>query len=87
MYYFILMYYYMMYTSTVTQKGQITLPKVVRDRLGVKSKDVVILRVNKNQVMIESSEDVIDMAGSVKPIRGVDVLSTREGLESDFERS
>jgi antitoxin PrlF len=51
--------------ATVTSKGQITLPKSVRDALGLKEGDRVLFRILEGRAVLEKVEDFLDLAGSV----------------------
>jgi antitoxin PrlF len=57
--------------ATVTHKGQITLPKAVREQLGVRPGDRVNFRATEDgSIVVEA--DTIDLAslrGAVKPSR------------------
>lgn len=53
-------------TARVTSKGQITIPKSVRDALGVSEGDVVVFRVKGSQAVVARSVDLIDLAGSLE---------------------
>ena len=74
----------MMYSTTVTQKGQITLPAKVRKFLGVTYRDSVVVRVEKGRVLVEPARDILDMAGSVRPVKGVDAVAVREEMEKVY---
>lgn len=52
--------------ATVTTKGQITLPKPVRDALGLKQGDRVLFRVFEGRAVLSKVEDFLDLAGSVR---------------------
>lgn len=52
--------------AKVTSKGQITVPKVVRDALGIKEGDVVAFRVDGNRALLTRTPNFLDLAGSVK---------------------
>ncbi|HEV7488125.1 MAG TPA: type II toxin-antitoxin system PrlF family antitoxin [Thermoanaerobaculia bacterium] len=52
--------------ATLTSKGQITLPKPVRDALGLKEGDRVLFRVLEGRAVLAKVEDFLDLAGSVK---------------------
>jgi antitoxin PrlF len=52
-------------TATLTSKGLITLPMPVRDALGLKKGDRVILRVLEGRAVLAKVEDFLDLAGSV----------------------
>jgi len=51
--------------ATVTSKGQITLPKPVRDALGLKTGDRVLFRVHKGRAVLAKVPDFLALAGSV----------------------
>jgi len=51
--------------ATVTSKGQITLPKSVRDALKLREGDRVLFRVLKGRAVLAKVEDFLDLAGSV----------------------
>jgi antitoxin PrlF len=52
--------------AKVTSKGQITVPKVVRDALEIKEGDVVVFRVDGNRALLTRTPNFLDLAGSVK---------------------
>ena len=52
-------------TATVTSKGQITLPKAVREALGVHDGDRVVFRVLEDRAVVARSPSLLDLAGSV----------------------
>jgi AbrB family looped-hinge helix DNA binding protein len=65
-----------MATATLTSKGQITLPKVVRERLGVEAGDKIEFVETEPGVykMIAATRDVRDLKGLVpKPAKPVTV--------------
>jgi antitoxin PrlF len=43
-------------TSKITSKGQITLPKEIRDKLGVRSGDTLVYEVEGNAVRVRKAE-------------------------------
>lgn len=52
--------------ATLTSKGQITLPKPVREALDLKEGDRVLFRVLEGRAVLAKVEDFLDLAGSVK---------------------
>jgi antitoxin PrlF len=52
--------------ATLRSKGQLTLPKSVRDALVLKEGDRVLFRVLKGRAVIAKVEDFLDLAGSVR---------------------
>jgi antitoxin PrlF len=59
--------------ARVTCKGQITIPKAIRDALGVEDGDHVVFRVEGDRAIFARTPNLLDMAGSVAssvPTRG-----------------
>src|SRR5437016_12428691 len=52
--------------ARVTSKGQVTVPKVVRDALGIKEGDEVVFRVEGNRAVLARTADFLALAGSVR---------------------
>jgi len=51
--------------AKVTSKGQVTLPKAVRDALGIETGDEVVFRVEGNRAVLTKTSDFLSLAGSV----------------------
>ena len=51
--------------AKITSKGQVTVPKAVRDALGIHEGDEVIFRVEGNRAVLARTPDFLDLAGSV----------------------
>jgi antitoxin PrlF len=51
--------------ARLTSKGQITVPKAVRDGLGLKPGDQVLFRLEKGRATLARTRDFLDLAGSV----------------------
>ena len=51
--------------ATLTSKGQITVPKSVRDALGLTEGDDVLFRVEGSHAVIAKIPDFLDLAGSI----------------------
>lgn len=77
-----------MAASRITSKGQITLPKVIRDALGVGPGDRVLFRVRADG-LVELQALTIDLRsliGSVKTeVRGVTIEQMDPGRVDDLE--
>jgi AbrB family looped-hinge helix DNA binding protein len=57
------------HTSTVTQKGQVTIPLAVHQALGIKPHDRVLFRVQNGRVELLPSPMTLEAVyGAVKPI-------------------
>jgi antitoxin PrlF len=51
--------------ARLTSKGQITVPKAVRDTLALEPGDQVLFRLEDNRAVIARTKDFLDLAGSV----------------------
>lgn len=51
--------------AKVTSKGQITIPRAVRDALGITAGDHVVFRVESHRAVLARSPDLLDLAGTV----------------------
>lgn len=52
--------------AKVTSKGQVTVPKAVRDALGIEDGDDVVFRVEGNRAVLAKVPDFLDLAGTVR---------------------
>jgi antitoxin PrlF len=52
-------------SAKVTAKGQITLPKAVRDALGLRRGDEVVFRVESDRAILAKTPDFLELAGTV----------------------
>ena len=52
-------------TAKMTSKGQVTIPKSVRDTLGLREGDELLFRVAGNRAVIAKTPNLLDLAGSV----------------------
>lgn len=66
--------------AKLSSKGQITLPKSVRDALGLGEGDAVIFRVGTGHAVLARTPDLLDLAGVVTVPPG------REGASWDEVR-
>jgi len=72
--------------TTVTQKGQITLPKALRELVNIDVYDKVIVKLGKGFLKIEPTEDILDIAGKYKAKKGQSALKARELMEKEYKR-
>jgi len=57
-----------MLESTITRKGQVTIPKAIRDRLGVKEGEKVFFVMRGEEVVMKVVKGtILDLRGSVRP--------------------
>jgi len=52
--------------AKVTSKGQVTIPKEVRDALGITKGDQVVFRVEKDRAVLARTPYLLDLAGAVE---------------------
>ena len=52
--------------AKISSKGQVTVPKAVREALGIKMGDAVVFRVEGNRAVLARTADFLSLAGSVK---------------------
>ena len=51
--------------ARVTSKGQVTVPKVVRDALGISEGDEIVFRVDGSRAVLARTPDFLELAGSI----------------------
>lgn len=52
--------------AKLTSKGQVTVPKPVRDALGLEAGDRLVFRVEADRAIIAKTPDLLELAGSVE---------------------
>lgn len=72
--------------TTLTQKGQVTLPKNFRQMLGMASYDRVLVETAEDHIKIRPMEDILDLAGAFKTTRKKSLLKARETFEKGYQR-
>jgi antitoxin PrlF len=68
--------------ATITSKGQVTIPKSVRDALELHEGDRLLFRVSRSQALIAKAPDFLELAGSVSVPAGKRGTSWDEVLRS-----
>lgn len=72
--------------TTLTQKGQVTIPKQWRDILRMKAYGRVIVIKEENAIKILPTRDILDLAGTFQPKKKKSVLRARKTLEKTYTR-
>lgn len=74
--------------TTVTQKGQITLPKQFRDAFGIGQYDAVIVEKGTDYIKIKPTKDILDLAGTFHPRKNKkkSALDARKYMEKHYKR-
>jgi AbrB family looped-hinge helix DNA binding protein len=52
--------------ARLTSKGQVTLPKAVREALGLEQGDQIVFRVEGRRAVLARTADLLELAGAVK---------------------
>jgi len=78
----------MVYSTTITKKGQITIPKEIRDvlRLSEGKKLFVEFEKKKEEIRLKPYPDILEIAGKFKVKKKINVLKAREEMEKKYER-
>lgn len=64
----------MKYTTTITQKGQATIPAVIRKKLGLKEGSKIIFEMkNKKEASFKPVTDFFTLQGSIKTTKPFDI--------------
>jgi AbrB family looped-hinge helix DNA binding protein len=50
----------------MTSKGQVTVPKAVRDALGLEAGDRIRFRVSEGAAVLAKTPDLLELAGSIE---------------------
>jgi len=78
----------MTYSTTITQKGQITIPKMMREALKLKIGQRLSLELEeeKEGIKLKIYPDILELAGTikVKKNKGVDPVKAREYMETHY---
>lgn len=67
--------------ARVTSKGQVTIPKAVRDALSIAEGDEVVFRVEQHRAVLARTPNLLDLAGRVE------VPAARRGAAWDEVRA
>ena len=76
--------------AKLTSKGQITIPKLVRDALGLRPGDRVAFRIRDNGTATVEPEtvDLLTLRGALKPrVRGVSIEAMNKAIRKVVSRS
>ena len=75
--------------ATLTSKGQVTIPKAVRDELGLRTGDRVAFRVLDDGTVVVEPEtiDILDLGGILKPQRrGLTIADMDQAIRTEASK-
>lgn len=78
----------MPYQTTITKKGQITIPKEIREILKLEGgkKLEIELEKKKKEIRIKPTYDFLKIAREIKVRKKIDPVKVREFMEKFYER-
>lgn len=72
----------MQFTTTVTQKGQATIPITIREKLGIKPNSKVSFEINdRNETVIKPVKDFLSLRGSLISKKPFDIKAMDKAVE------
>jgi len=72
----------MNFTTTVTQKGQATIPVQIRELLGIKKNTKIVFEIKNNmEVSIKPVVDFFSLKGSIKTNKPFDIEAMEKAVE------
>lgn len=79
----------MYYKTTITQKGQITIPKPLREYFKLRRSSKIILEYSENKegIIVKPAPDILDLAGTFKPKKMKPILAARTAYEKKIQKS
>lgn len=78
----------MPYQTTITTKGQITIPKEIRDILRLREgrKMSIEIQAKNGEMRLKPYPDILELAGTLKVKKKMNVLKAREYMEKHYAR-
>ena len=78
----------MTYQTTITRKGQLTIPKEIRDALGILElqKMTIKLEEKEREIRIKPIRDFLQVAKQIKVRKKVNPLKARKYFENNYAR-
>jgi AbrB family looped-hinge helix DNA binding protein len=73
--------------SRITQKGQVTIPKEIRDRLGIRPNDIGEFTIKENSVIFTVKKGTLLDAHKKKTGKRFDISRVRKLMEEENARN
>jgi len=82
------------YSARLSTKGQIVVPKAIREMFDLEVGDMIDFSVvkrspRKTEIVLQKSPSILDLAGTFKPKKGIKPLKSediRKYIEENYER-
>jgi len=72
--------------TSVTQKGQVTIPKAIRDIVGITLNGRVKVTADEDRVVLIPQKSFLDMVPLMEAPSGKDALKAREYMAKHYKR-
>lgn len=77
----------MKHTTTVTQKGQATIPAIIRKKLGLKPNSKIIFEMkNENEASFKRVTDFFTFQGSIKTTKPFDIEAMEKSVGEHLKK-
>jgi len=76
----------MIQTSTITQKGQVTIPYFIRQKLNLISGTKIVFSLEKEKVILSPLPSFFDFRGSVKSKKDFDIKKMRQSAKNQLKK-
>ncbi len=79
----------MAYSTTITQKGQVTIPKTIREmfQLNRYKKITIEVKKQKQEITLKPAYDFLEVARKIKVKKKIDPVKARAYMETHYERA
>lgn len=71
--------------STVTQKGQVTIPKKIRDLVGISIYQKVSLAVDGDSVVLSPQKTILELSPTLLAPKGKNALKARKYTPQNYK--
>ena len=68
-------------TTTISQKGQIVLPKIIRDKLKIKASDTLKVKLEDTKIIVEKASTIDDFYGFIEGKKAVNKKDIKDAFQ------
>jgi len=73
----------MQFTTTISQKGQIVVPKKIRDLLNLKPADILVISIKNDAIVAKPVSSTNEIFGMFKPKK----IITKKNIKNSFQKA